>query len=355
MASSNNDRDVLSKILQMVTMVEYQSEFEILINRVMGISESLLKSFYISELKLDLQRELLRSRPTTLGEAFSLAQIAETRYEEERPTITIGKPSDLPHKGGRNIYEGCCQLDIQFLNLKELQPNQDENICYYCWENCFSILSADEADNTKPPLSANTFGNNGGDDSETSGPVTPAEEVVGSGHSSTFSSLVEHESPRVLQLWEIIGISDVYELMDNKGSHNFVHPNAGERMHLQAMVTGQPYQGVGGSPKEASWEWMLDSHTPWAAGVGRRKSLKCYVQGSRRRMKKKGVDHDSKRRDCALFKASVFASLNPVLGSFAHRRIWDPKIKSAFQDITLRTRWFLKVWGVIRPWLAKLS
>ncbi|GJZ96190.1 polypyrimidine tract-binding protein homolog 3 [Tanacetum coccineum] len=101
---------------------------------------------------------------------------------------------------GHNIYEGCCQLDIQFSNLEELQPNQDENICYYYWENCFSILSADEADNTKPSLFADTFGNNGGDDSETSGPVTPAEEVVDSGHSFTLSSLVEHESPQVFQL-----------------------------------------------------------------------------------------------------------------------------------------------------------
>ncbi|GKC70480.1 putative reverse transcriptase domain-containing protein [Tanacetum coccineum] len=34
------------------------------------------------------------------------------------------------------------------------------------------------------------------------------------------------------------------------------------------------------------------------------------------------------------------------------RILWDPRIKSAFQDITLRTRWFLKVWGVILLWLG---
>nr|GEX25763.1 harbinger transposase-derived nuclease domain-containing protein [Tanacetum cinerariifolium] len=33
------------------------------------------------------------------------------------------------------------------------------------------------------------------------------------------------------------------------------------------------------------------------------------------------------------------------------RILWDPEIKSAFQDITLRIRWFLKVLGVIRSWL----
>ncbi|GJV30018.1 hypothetical protein Tco_1386466 [Tanacetum coccineum] len=84
-------------------------------------------------------------------------------------------------------------------------------------------------DNTKPPLSTDTFGNNGGDDSE-SGPVTPVEQVVGNGHSSTLLSLVEHRSPHSLQLWERIGIGDVHGFINNEGNHNFVQPNAEERM-----------------------------------------------------------------------------------------------------------------------------
>ncbi|GJY68053.1 hypothetical protein Tco_0471035 [Tanacetum coccineum] len=80
--------------------------------------------------------------------------------------------------------------------------------------------------------SAKTFGNNGGADSESSGPVTPTDEVVGSGHSSTLFSLVEHGSSRSLQLWERIDTSDVQGLMYNEGSHNFVQSNAGERVRL---------------------------------------------------------------------------------------------------------------------------
>ncbi|GKG18553.1 hypothetical protein Tco_0372851, partial [Tanacetum coccineum] len=48
---------------------------------------------------------------------------------------------------------------------------------------------------------------------------------------------------------------------------------------------------------------MSDSHTPWAANVDRRKRVKCYIQGSERRKRKKGVDRSSGRRDCALFGA----------------------------------------------------
>ncbi|GKF62019.1 hypothetical protein Tco_0182073, partial [Tanacetum coccineum] len=84
MASTGSERDAkdaLSKLLQMGTVVEYQMEFEKLIKRVTGVSESLLKSFYISGLKVALQIKVLRARPTTLVEAFSLARIIEARFE----------------------------------------------------------------------------------------------------------------------------------------------------------------------------------------------------------------------------------------------------------------------------------
>ncbi|GJU96533.1 hypothetical protein Tco_1321289 [Tanacetum coccineum] len=98
MASGGSDRDAedaLSKLLQMGTVAEYQNEFEMLINRVTGISESLLKTFYISGLKPALQCALLRSNPTTLGETFFKARITEARFEDERFTTTIAKANDL--------------------------------------------------------------------------------------------------------------------------------------------------------------------------------------------------------------------------------------------------------------------
>ncbi|GKC59231.1 hypothetical protein Tco_1086829 [Tanacetum coccineum] len=100
MASGGSDRNAeyeLSKLLQMGTVAEYQDEFEKLINRVTGISESLLTSFYISGLKLTLSIELLRARPTTLGEAFSLARIIEARLEaiaEKEKEQIIKKKAD---------------------------------------------------------------------------------------------------------------------------------------------------------------------------------------------------------------------------------------------------------------------
>nr|GEX18482.1 hypothetical protein [Tanacetum cinerariifolium] len=69
---------------------------------------------------------------------------------------------------------------LQLGMVAEYEKNQEEHICYY-WENCFSILNAEEAGNTKSTLFANTFGNSGVDESETSGPETPTKEVVDNG------------------------------------------------------------------------------------------------------------------------------------------------------------------------------
>ncbi|GJY45105.1 hypothetical protein Tco_0433318 [Tanacetum coccineum] len=87
--------DALSKLLQTGTVAEYESKFVILISRVTGKSESLLKTFYISGLKPALQCALLRSNPSTLGEAFFKARFTEARFEDERSTIAIAKTNDL--------------------------------------------------------------------------------------------------------------------------------------------------------------------------------------------------------------------------------------------------------------------
>ncbi|GJZ22109.1 ty3-gypsy retrotransposon protein [Tanacetum coccineum] len=96
-------RGVLSKLLQLGTIEDYQREFEKLVNRVTDIPDSLLISFYISGLKLNLQHELLVSRPTTLGDVFFLARITEARFEaiadnehniKEKAYTTLTLPSE---------------------------------------------------------------------------------------------------------------------------------------------------------------------------------------------------------------------------------------------------------------------
>ncbi|GKG18739.1 hypothetical protein Tco_0373037 [Tanacetum coccineum] len=83
-------------------------------NQATDIPNSLLISFYISRLKLHLQREFFGSRPTTLGDVFLLARTIEARLDDQAAPVA--------------------------------------------------------------GTTAKTFGNHGGDESKSSGPVTPAEE-----------------------------------------------------------------------------------------------------------------------------------------------------------------------------------
>ncbi|GJR38751.1 hypothetical protein Tco_1214435 [Tanacetum coccineum] len=79
-----------------------------------------------------------------------------------------------------------------------------------------------------------TFGNNGGDESESSGLVTPTEnvEAIESGYTSILNSLFGHGSPRSLRL---LGKVDI--LIDNGSTHNFVQPGVVERMKIPVKNT----------------------------------------------------------------------------------------------------------------------
>ncbi|GKD95364.1 ty3-gypsy retrotransposon protein [Tanacetum coccineum] len=85
----------LSKLLQLGTVKDYQREFEKLMNRAMDIPDSFLISYYIFGLKLHLQRELLVSKPTTLGDVFSLNNDAQDQVSElEMKVLVDGKQYD---------------------------------------------------------------------------------------------------------------------------------------------------------------------------------------------------------------------------------------------------------------------
>ncbi|GKE48823.1 hypothetical protein Tco_1480081, partial [Tanacetum coccineum] len=103
----------------MGTVAEYQSEFEILINRVTEISEFLLKSFYISGLKPALQQVLLRSRPTTLEEAFFLAGITGARFDDENNQAVDNNVGDQEDPNVNNKQEVKKANDQEIENVKD--------------------------------------------------------------------------------------------------------------------------------------------------------------------------------------------------------------------------------------------
>ncbi|GJR91780.1 hypothetical protein Tco_0215791 [Tanacetum coccineum] len=133
MASGCSERDAedaLSKLLQMGTVAEYESKFVILANQVTGISVNLLKSFYISRLKQTLQCALLRSNPTTLGEAFSLARAAEAHFTNlQLLELLRSNPTTLGEAFFRAwITEGRFEDEINQAVDNNIRNQEDSNV-----------------------------------------------------------------------------------------------------------------------------------------------------------------------------------------------------------------------------------
>nr|GEX94118.1 putative mitochondrial protein [Tanacetum cinerariifolium] len=122
MAADNNDQNAkyaLSKLLQMGTVAEYQNEFEMLIKKV-TIPESLLKSFYISGLKLALQRLLFRSYPSTLEEAFFRARITDAHFKDENNQAVDANVSNQEEPEVKDKHE------VKKADDQEIENIQDE-------------------------------------------------------------------------------------------------------------------------------------------------------------------------------------------------------------------------------------
>ncbi|GKA57979.1 hypothetical protein Tco_0757167 [Tanacetum coccineum] len=122
MASDGSDQDArytLSKLMQRGTVAEYKSEFLMLIKQVTGISESLLKSFYMSGLKPVLQCALLRSNPTTLSEAFSSAHATEARFAEDALSKLLQRGTVAEYQNEfemliREAFSLACTIEARF-------------------------------------------------------------------------------------------------------------------------------------------------------------------------------------------------------------------------------------------------
>ncbi|GJX70629.1 hypothetical protein Tco_0307800 [Tanacetum coccineum] len=243
----------LSKLLQLGVVEDYQLEFVKLMNKVTDIPDSLLISFYISGLKLNLQHELLVSRPTMLGDAFSLACITEARFEaiaekeqniKEKADTTLS----LPIKEVSPVVKG--PLDASKDTLLSL-PSEDPN--FKIQEKAVEYVRALNAAPLKVVFA---------------GPVDEVSSVI----KDVFD--IDESNVEGMQVRDkfaeffkdkrsVEKVLSATKLPKGGNSHSTYSP-----YHLEDKVN---FKGVG-------------SVTPWAAEVERRKIVKCYVKDSGRKV-----------------------------------------------------------------------
>ncbi|XP_042483731.1 uncharacterized protein LOC122064089 isoform X3 [Macadamia integrifolia] len=72
----------LAKLRQVTTVATYQAQFEEISTQIHGLSKDFLISFFISDLKPELRKELLVAQPCPLVHAMALAKLQEDKYND---------------------------------------------------------------------------------------------------------------------------------------------------------------------------------------------------------------------------------------------------------------------------------
>ncbi|VFQ83690.1 unnamed protein product [Cuscuta campestris] len=87
---------MLSKLTQTSSVMDYQTTFESLLNKVLDVSEATIVSMFVAGLKQPIQREVNLQNPTTLLSAFALARELEACHADAATAYSLGSRRSWP-------------------------------------------------------------------------------------------------------------------------------------------------------------------------------------------------------------------------------------------------------------------
>ncbi|XP_043714700.1 uncharacterized protein LOC122663059 [Telopea speciosissima] len=218
-------RGALSKLTQMGTVAEYQSRFEALSNKVSGIPEPFLISFFISGLKPDLNRELLVAQPTSLVHAISLARLYEEKFLASRQSFKpswpkLGPPSADPILKTPPPPASAGPVFKPRLSPHEMKARRDKGLCYNCDEKFVAghrckgklfMLSLDDSQLIE------VIDNN----LDVAHGATSTDDIEAVPEIS-FHALASQFNPKTLRLNGFFNEHQLHILIDSGSTHNFI-------------------------------------------------------------------------------------------------------------------------------------
>ena len=163
---------MLSKLTQSSSVAQYQSEFEMLSNRIQGLPDSFLISCFISGLKPALRRDVQISRPKSMMDAIWLARMYEDKWNDRnntfkpsfsaplsnKHTVSFSKPFSASHVASTSSTVKPTSYPMKRLTAEEMQARRDKGLCYNSDEKysqnhkCkskFLLLLHDNSEDTK--------------------------------------------------------------------------------------------------------------------------------------------------------------------------------------------------------------
>ncbi|VFQ75092.1 unnamed protein product [Cuscuta campestris] len=240
---------LLSKLQQTATVMDYQSAFETLLNKVTGVLETTLIAMYIAGLKQPVQREVKLKSPTTLQATFALARELSACHQEAHPfgssrrvwasrpsnAASTGSPTPLPLPSrptpqaprSTDGHPPPPQLRIVRLTTSEKAERSKKGLCWYCDERwiqghqCkrrFLVFMGPDEDEDHGESSEQNSGT--------------CDEALITADISSMHFLAGSPSPRSLKLMGSVHGAPVQVLLDGGSTHNFIHPAVVERLTL---------------------------------------------------------------------------------------------------------------------------
>ncbi|VFQ62072.1 unnamed protein product [Cuscuta campestris] len=235
----------LAKLRQTGSVMDYQTEFEKILQHATGASEANLISIFHSGLRPYLQHELTLLAPQTLSDSFALARELEAKHNalihaipQRQGTWASGATSrsplsrpPVPAPGDATTDKAVLATPIRRLTRAEKLEKDAKGLCYNCdqrWSKghrCGRVLLFIGDDDDAPV------------DNENDNITTAADPWVAADISS-LQSLTGTATPRSLHLLGAVGTQELQVLIDGGSTHNLIHPRVVSK--LQLAVTQVP-------------------------------------------------------------------------------------------------------------------
>lgn len=231
-------KGALFKLCQTTSVKEYQTQFEMLANRIIGLPPPFYLSCFIFGLKPSIRREVQAFQPLSLTQAIHLVKLQEEKFLDRTPfppkpfQSTSATTSGSSFKSSLTVNPPKPQTPIKRLSPDELQARREKGLCYNCDERFqpghhyrrqFHLLIVEPETNEEPSHTVQWQDSSTNWDPPSSDP-DPAQ--------ISLRALIGHSIPQTLRVMGHIRSNPISILIDSGSTHNFLQDRVAKQLGL---------------------------------------------------------------------------------------------------------------------------
>nr|TKS00092.1 hypothetical protein D5086_0000187020 [Populus alba] len=230
----HEENEALSRIKQVGSLHDYQSEFEKLGNRVCGWTQKALVGTFMGGLKPEIAEGIRMFKPQSLKEAISLARMKDKQMKRHRqflrPTQVNRTPLPLP-----TTTRAAPNAPFRRLPWEEMQKRRAQGLCFNCNER---FTAGHKCQGMQLLLLEGPTDFNEITYEEVT-EEADAEEVTRENDEPeiTLHALTGWSAPRTMRVDAKVGFVNAVVLIDSGSTHNFISTRMADRLRLPIVPT----------------------------------------------------------------------------------------------------------------------